>query len=315
MKVLITGAAGFIGSNLAKTLLEQQHQVFCVDNFITGSQQNIDLLTEDKKFQFFKGNVEDFDFSSLGKVDLIFHLASPASPVQYIKHPVQTMTANSQGTKNLLDSMLKTKSNRFVLASTSEIYGNPQVHPQPEDYWGNVSPNGERSCYDESKRFAEALTMTYFRLHDLDVRIARIFNTYGPNMEKDDGRVISNFICQSLAGEPITVYGDGSQTRSFCFVSDMVAGLTFLGMKDALKGEVVNLGNPDERTILDIAKLIKQETGAKSKIVFKPKGKDDPERRKPNITKAKKLLDWEPKIPLKEGLDETIEYFRSRFFS
>lgn len=315
MKILITGAAGFIGSNLSKYLLDQQHEVFGVDNFITGSQQNIDLFTDYKNFLFFKGNVEDFDFTSkIGKVALIFHLASPASPIQYVKHPIQTLTANSVGTKNLLDFMIKTKSDRFVLASTSEIYGNPLVHPQREDYWGNVNPNGERSCYDEGKRFAEALALTYLRLHGVDIRIARIFNTYGPNMEKDDGRVISNFICQSLSKQPITVYGDGLQTRSFCFVADMVTGLVLLGTKSDLKGEVINLGNPDERTILNMAKLIKQKTATESKIVFKPKGKDDPERRRPDITKAQKLLDWTPKVVLEDGLIATIEYFKKRFF-
>lgn len=315
MKILITGAAGFIGSNLSKYLLDQQHEVFGVDNFITGSLQNIDLLSKNKGFHFFKGSVEDFDFApKIGKADLIFHLASPASPVQYIKHPVETLTANSLGTKNLLDFMVKTKSGRFVLASTSEVYGSPLVHPQREDYWGNVNPNGERSCYDEGKRFAEALSTTYLRLHGLDIRIARIFNTYGPNMEKDDGRVISNFICQSLSKQPITVYGDGLQTRSFCFVSDMVEGLVLLGTKKNLKGEVINLGNPDERSMLEMAKLIKQKTAAESEIIFKPKGKDDPERRKPDITKAKKLLGWMPKVALEDGLDATIAYFKKRFF-
>lgn len=315
MKILITGIAGFIGSNLAKYLLDQQHEVFGVDNFITGSLQNIDLLSKNKGFHFYKGNVEDFGFApKIGKVDLIFHLASPASPIQYVKHPVETLTANSIGTKNLLDFMVKTKSGRFILASTSEVYGSPLVHPQREDYWGNVNPNGERSCYDEGKRFAEALSTTYLRLHGLDIRITRIFNTYGPNMEKDDGRVISNFICQSLSKQPITVYGNGLQTRSFCFVSDMVEGLVLLGNKSNLKGEVINLGNPDERSMLEMVKLIKQKTATKSEIVFKPKGKDDPERRKPDITKAKKLLGWIPKIALEDGLDSTIDFFKKRFF-
>ncbi len=316
MKILITGSAGFIGSNLAKYLLDQQHEIWGVDNFITGSQQNIDLLKNNTKLHFFKGNVENFDFNDqIEKVDLIFHLASPASPVQYANHPLETLLANSLGTKNLLDFMVKSKSDRFVLASTSEVYGSPLVHPQTEDYWGNVNPVGERSCYDEGKRFAEALSMTYIRLHGLDIRIARIFNTYGPNMEKDDGRVISNFICQSLMKKPITIYGDGSQTRSFCFVSDMVKGLTLLGTKPNLKGEIVNLGNPDERTILALAELIKQKTGASSEIVFKAKGKDDPERRKPDIAKAIKLLGWKPTISLESGLEETIRYFKNRFFA
>ncbi len=315
MKILITGIAGFIGSNLAKYLLSGQHEVFGVDNFITGSRQNIDLLSDNQGFRFWKGSVEDFDFtSSVGKVDLIFHLASPASPVQYIKNPVETLTANSVGTKNLLDFMAKTKSDRFVLASTSEIYGDPQVHPQRENYWGNVNPTGERSCYNEGKRFAEALSTTYFRLFGLDIRIARIFNTYGPNMEKDDGRVISNFICQSLSEKPITVHGDGLQTRSFCFVSDMVEGLVDLGTKEGLKGAVVNLGNPDERSILKMAQLIKQLAATGSKIVFKPKGKDDPARRKPDIGLANKLLGWSPKVALEDGLKVTIDYFKKRFF-
>ncbi len=314
MKVLITGVAGFIGSNLAKKLLGQGDEVWGVDNFITGSQQNINLLNN-QRFHFFKGNIEDFDFKGkLDSVEVIFHLASPASPFQYANHPLQTLTTNSWGTKNLLEFMVKSKSSRFVLASTSEVYGSPLIHPQTENYWGNVNPVGERSCYDEGKRFSEALATTFLRLYDLDIRIARIFNTYGPNMEKDDGRVISNFICQSLGKKPITIYGDGLQTRSFCFVSDMIRGLISLGTENKLKGEIVNLGNPDERTIREIAELIKQKIKTSSKIIFKPKSKDDPERRKPDISKAIKLLTWKPEVSLEDGLDETINYFKNRFF-
>ena len=313
MKMLITGGAGFIGSNLTELLLKNNHELTVIDNLITGSKKNIEGLAGD--LTFVEGDVTTFDFDKLHQsFDIIFHLASPASPIQYTKHPVETLMVNSLGTKRLLDFMVASKSKRFVLASTSEVYGDPQKSPQAEDYWGNVNPNGIRSCYDESKRFAEAAVMTYFRKYNHDVRIARIFNTYGPHMEKEDGRVVSNFICQCLQGSPITVNGDGGQTRSFCFVSDMIEALLQLGMVDDIAGEVINVGNPDERTIIDIAKIIKKLTKSDSEITFAPMPADDPRQRKPNISKAQKLLKWEPEVALEDGLTQTIEYFRDRFF-
>lgn len=314
MKILITGAAGFIGSNLSKFFVDKKDQVFAIDNFITGSQKNIENLVDKPNFKFFKADVCRFEFSKIPLVDYIFHLASPASPEKYKKYPLETLMVNSLGTKKLFEFMLQTKSRVFVLASTSEVYGDPMIHPQKEDYWGNVNPVGERSCYDEGKRFAEALAMTYFRRNKIDLRIARIFNTYGPNMEKNDGRVISNFITQSLGQKPITVYGDGVQTRSCCYVSDMVFGLWKLATSGNLAGEIINLGNPDERRVIDLAKLIKKLTRSSSEIVFKPKPKDDPKKRRPDISKAKKLLGWSPKIKLEDGLNKTIEYFKERYF-
>ncbi len=315
MKILITGVAGFIGSNLCHFFLENKDEVVGIDNFLTGTKKNIEGLLKNSHFRFFKADLLEFDFNLLKNkdFDVIFHLASPASPNQYKKYPIETLMVNSLGTKRLLD-FIKNKKTVFVLASTSEIYGNPKLHPQKENYWGNVNPVGTRACYDEGKRFGEALTISYFRKFKLDLRIARIFNTYGPNMEKNDGRAISNFITQALSDKPLTVYGDGSQTRSFCYISDLVKGLFLLAIKKGLAGEIVNLGNPDERKIIEVAKIIKKLTKTRSPIVFQEKSPDDPEKRKPSIEKATKLLSWKPKIKLEDGLKKTIDYFKKRFF-
>jgi len=306
MKVLVTGGAGFIGSFLCEKLLDEGHDVICLDNLSTSKKSNINYLLKKPKFKFLEHDVtKPIDLNA----DIIFHLASPASPVDYQKLPIETSMANSIGTYNMLQ-LTKKNNARLLLASTSEVYGDPIEHPQKETYWGNVNPLGIRSCYDESKRFAEALAMTFYRKHNLDVRIARIFNTFGPRMRLDDGRAVPNFIVQSLTRKPITVYGNGKQTRSFCYISDMVDGLMKLMVKDNLSGEVVNLGNPEERTVLDVAILIKDMTNSNSEITFKPLPKDDPIRRKPDITKARKILGWEPSAHFKSGLGKTIEWFR-----
>ncbi|OGK36654.1 hypothetical protein A3F03_00915 [Candidatus Roizmanbacteria bacterium RIFCSPHIGHO2_12_FULL_41_11] len=312
MNILITGGAGFIGSHLAKLHLSLGDNVWIIDNLLTGSKQNLDRMTG-HTLKFYEADITTFDLNKLPRMDLVYHLASPASPVQYKKHPVETLLANSVGSYRLMEWLKSGHGHRLVLASTSEVYGDPLVHPQVETYWGNVNSVGVRACYDEAKRFAEAIVTTYLRKYQIDVRVARIFNTYGPNMEKNDGRIISNFVIQALTNKPITVYGDGQQTRSFCFVADLVKGLHLLGAKDSLKGEIVNLGNPDERTVLEMAKLIKQLTDSSSEIVFQPIEDDDPKKRKPDITKAKTLLDWEPKIGLEDGLKQTINYFKERY--
>lgn len=310
MKILITGVAGFIGSNLLEFFLSQNHEVIGIDNYITGSKKNIEQFKDHPLFHFFEKDLLDFDTENLDAIDIIYHLASPASPPQYKKYSIETLLVNSLGTKKMLDVLKKNPSATFVLASTSEVYGNPMEHPQTETYWGNVNPVGERSCYDEAKRFAEAISTAYFRKHSLDIRIARIFNTYGPRMEKNDGRVISNFVNQALENMPLTIYGDGSQTRSFCYVSDMVQALHLLGTTKQLQGEIINLGNPQEKTILEIARLIQTMTKTQSQITFQEKDADDPERRKPDITKAQRLLQWNPEISLEDGLAKTIEYFK-----
>lgn len=312
MNILITGGAGFIGSNLVKHHVDLTDSVYVIDNLITGSETNLNNVPKEK-FNFFKSDVTNFNYSSLPRFDIVYHLASPASPIQYKKHPIETLMANSLGTKMLLDFMKRSSSGIFVLASTSETYGDPTVHPQNETYWGNVNPVGTRACYDEAKRFAEAITMSYFRKYQINMRIARIFNTYGPNMEQNDGRVVSNFIMQSLTQKPMTIYGSGKQTRSFCFVSDMVQGLYKLATIPTIEGEIINLGNPDERTIKELADLVKSLTGSKSQIVFEPIDEDDPKKRKPDIGKAKRLLQWEPTLSLEEGLKKTISYFKERF--
>ena len=302
----MAGGAGFIGRHLCAKLLQNGYQVICVDNLITGHKKNIESLLANKNFKFIKKDIiKPLNFSP----DFIFQLASPASPVDYQTHSEETLLANSIGTRNLLQLALKNKA-RVVIASTSEIYGDPKEHPQKESYLGNVNSFGPRSCYDESKRFAEALVYVYLHKYDLDIRIARIFNTYGPIMQKDDGRVISNFINQALEEKDLTVYGQGVQTRSFCYVSDLVEGLYKLMFTPGLKGEVVNLGNPEEYTIIDLAKKIIAMTGTKSKITYKPFPQDDPMQRCPDITKAKKLLDWQPRVASSEGLQKTIEYYR-----
>jgi UDP-glucuronate decarboxylase len=306
MKVLVTGGAGFIGSFLCEKLLVEGHNVICLDNFSTSKKSNIEYFLNNPKFEFLENDVtKPIEL----KTDSIFHLASPASPVDYQRLPIETSMANSVGTFNMLELARKNTA-RFLLASTSEVYGDPLQHPQKESYWGNVNPFGVRSCYDESKRFAETLTISFFRKYGLDVRIARIFNTFGPRMRNDDGRAIPNFIVQALLGQPITVYGDGEQTRSFCYTSDMIDGLMKLMFTDGLSGQVVNLGNTGERSIISVARLIKDLTKSKSKIVFKPLPEDDPSRRKPDITKAKELLNWESKTDFVKGLKKTIEWFK-----
>ncbi len=312
--VLVAGGAGFIGSHLCESLLLSNYKVICVDNLLTGDKNNIVRFLSNPLFTFIQADIVK-DRRSLPKIDFIFHLASPASPNKkslrsYIAHPIETMLVNSVGTQNLLN-LAKEDDAVFLFASTSEIYGDPAVSPQPETYFGNVNPVGPRSVYDEAKRFGEAITMAYFRTHGVDARIVRIFNTYGPWMQKDDGRVVSNLINQALQGLPLTIYGDGKQTRSFCYVTDMVLGIQKAMFADLARGEVINLGNPDERTVLEIAAIIKEMTHATSQIVFEPLPTDDPKKRKPDITKAKKILNWTPSVSLQEGLQKTIEYFKS----
>jgi nucleoside-diphosphate-sugar epimerase len=310
MNIFIAGGAGFIGSNLTKKLLNDGHDVTVLDNYITGHKSNLQSVLDNPHLKIIETDLTTHTFDNT-RYDIIYQLASPASPIQYKIHYIETLMVNSVGTKNLLDMMVTTKSGRFVIASTSEVYGDPLEHPQKESYWGNVNPNGERSCYDEGKRFAESITMTYARKYDLDVRIARIFNTYGPYMDVMDGRVVSNFIVQALEQKPITIYGDGQQTRSFCHVSDMVRALIALGQTDAIKQQVINLGNPTEKTVKEIAELVLSLTKSTSQITYEPMTADDPKKRKPDITRAKTLLSWEPKVSLEDGLTDTITYFRT----
>ncbi len=312
-KILIAGGAGFIGSHLCEKLLESGQEIFCIDNFITGNKKNIEHLLPNPRFHLIEGDVikplEKGIREQVSGISEIYHLASPASPIQYQKHPIETLLVNSLGTRNLLELAKETDA-KFLYASTSEIYGNPLQHPQTESYWGNVNSIGVRSCYDEGKRFGEAMVMAFIRQYDLDGRIARIFNTFGPRMEKNDGRVISNFVVQAVSGQPLTVYGEGNQTRSFCFVSDLVSGLVRLMEEDKARGEIFNLGNPEEHTILEIAEKIKKLTGSSSAIKFTDLPEDDPTRRQPDITRAKTILGWQPAVSLDEGLLKTIEYFR-----
>lgn len=306
---LVTGGAGFIGSHLVDALLASGHRVICLDNLITGQETNVEDAQKNDAFTFIKQDVSK-DFSLEQKIDFIFHLASPASVIDYQTYPEETALVNSMGTIAMLN-VAKKNNARFLFASTSEVYGDPKEHPQKETYWGNVNPNGIRSCYDESKRFGEAMTMVYVRKYEIDGRIVRIFNTYGPRMRKTDGRVVSNLINQALEGKPLTVYGDGTQTRSFCYVSDLVAGLISLMFSPKTSGEVVNLGNPQEYTVLEFAGKIKKMTGSHSQIQFSPLPADDPVMRRPDIAKAGKLLFWKPKIGIDEGLKQTIQYYRS----
>src|SRR6058998_3221277 len=306
MRVLVTGAAGFLGSHLCDRLLAQGHRVVAMDNFITGSPANVAHLREHRDFQFVLHDVTNF-IEVQGPLDGVLHFASPASPVDYLELPIQTLKVGSLGTHKAL-GLAKAKRARFLLASTSEVYGDPLVHPQKEDYWGNVNPIGPRGVYDEAKRFAEAITMAYHRTHGVQTRIVRIFNTHGPRMRLNDGRVVPNFISQALRGEPLTVYGDGSQTRSFCYVSDLVEGIVRLLRSD--HSEPVNCGNPTEISILQFAERIKALTGSKSEIVFRPLPEDDPKVRQPDIGKARALLGWEPRVPLEDGLRRTIDFFR-----
>jgi len=308
MRVLITGAAGFLGSHLCERFLHEGAEVVGLDSFITGTPDNIAHLLGHPRFRFMKYDVTNFVYIA-GPIDLILHFASPASPKDYLSNPIQTMKVDSIGTLNTL-GLARAGGARYVLASTSEVYGDPEVHPQPEDYWGHVNPVGPRSVYDEAKRFAEALVMAYHRVYGLDVRIVRIFNTYGPRMRADDGRVVPTFIVQGLRGEPLTVYGDGTQTRSFCYVDDLIEGVYRLATHDGLAGTILNLGNPQEVMIHAVAHLIKELTGSASPIVFKPLPKDDPRRRQPDISRARTLLGWEPTVPIREGLLKTIRYFQ-----
>jgi dTDP-glucose 4,6-dehydratase len=305
---VITGAAGFLGSHLTDLLLKKGHKVIGIDNFVTGRVGNIDHLAGNSDFRFIQQDVTEFLFLD-GKVDYVWHFASPASPIDYALLPIQTLKVGSLGTHKAL-GLAKEKGARFFLASTSEIYGDPLVHPQNEDYWGNVSTIGPRGCYDEAKRFAEALTMAYHREHKVETRIIRIFNTYGPRMRLKDGRVVPAFVSQALANKPITVFGDGSQTRSFCYCSDLIDGIYRLMMSDY--DMPVNIGNPNEMTILQFAQEIIRATGSRSRIVRKPLPKDDPKQRKPDIGRAKSILKWRPKVDLATGLEQTIEYFRRR---
>ncbi len=305
MRILVTGGAGFLGSHLCERLLREGHEVVCLDNFFTGRRKNIHAYLADPNFELIRHDVVE---PLLLEVDRIYHLACPASPVHYQYNPVKTIKTNVLGTHNMLGLAKRTRA-RFLLASTSEVYGDPKVHPQTEDYWGNVNPIGIRSCYDEGKRVAETFTMDYHRQNRVDIRIVRIFNTYGPRMLPDDGRVVSNFIVQALKGEDITVYGDGSQTRSFCYVDDLIDGMVRMMGSENFTGPV-NLGNPEEFTILALAKKIIAMTGSRSKIAFKPLPSDDPTQRQPDIGLAKRKLGWQPKVTVDEGFRTTIEYFR-----
>jgi len=305
---VVTGGAGFLGSHLCDRLLSEGFKVFCVDNLLTGNIENISHLFGNEDFSFIKHDVTNYIYIP-GRVDYILHFASPASPIDYLKLPIQTLKVGSLGTHKTL-GLAKEKKARFLLASTSEVYGDPEVHPQSEDYWGHVNPIGPRGVYDEAKRFAEAITMAYHRFHGLETRIVRIFNTYGPRMRLDDGRALPTFVGQALRGEDITVYGDGSQTRSFCYVSDLVDGIYKLLLSN--ETDPVNIGNPDEITIKDFAEEVIKQTNSKSKIVYKPLPVDDPKVRQPNIEKAKKILGWEPKVEREEGLRITIDYFSKK---
>ena len=306
MRILITGGAGFIGSHLCDFLIGKGHGVICMDNFITGKKDNIAHLLDNKNFKFVNHNVS-VKINVTGPLDYVLHFASPASPVDYLMYPIQTLKVGSLGTHNAL-GLAKAKKAKFLLASTSEVYGDPLVNPQPESYWGNVNPIGPRGVYDEAKRFAEAITMAYHRVHKVDTKIVRIFNTYGPRMRRNDGRAIPNFITQALEGKPLTVYGKGRQTRSFCYVDDLVRGLYALMLSGL--NDPVNIGNPNEETLLELAKRIISLTGNKGRIVYKPLPVDDPKVRRPDISKAKKILKWNPKVNLNDGLKRTVEFFK-----
>jgi dTDP-glucose 4,6-dehydratase len=304
---VVTGAAGFLGSHLVDRLLAEGHRVIAIDNLITGNTANIGHLAGNEDFRFIKHNVSNFIFLAEETLDYVFHFASPASPIDYLELPIPTLKVGALGTHNTL-GLAKDKKASFILASTSETYGDPLVHPQKEDYWGNVNPIGPRGVYDEAKRFAEAMTMAYHRYHKVDTRIVRIFNTYGPRMRLRDGRVVPAFIGQALAGKPLTVFGDGSQTRSFCYVSDLIDGIFKLAMSDF--HEPVNIGNPREMTIKQFADEVIRITGAKSVVEYNPLPVDDPKVRQPDISRAKKILGWEPKVQFEEGIKKTIDYFR-----
>lgn len=311
--IVVTGCAGFVGSHLTEALLNQGATVLGVDNFITGDNDNMNAFADNPKFHFFEANCADIDYLELFEsfsVDGVYHFASPASPPLYQKYPIETYLVNSYATHRLLHFLQKYHPEaRFLFASTSEVYGDPEVHPQPENYWGNVNPNGIRSCYDESKRLGESICGVFSRDFDMDVRIVRIFNTYGPRIGQNDGRVIPNFVTQALAGKDITIYGDGSQTRSYCYVSDLVGGLLSFMSSNKAKGETINLGNPDEYTVKETAEKIVELTESESSLTFQDLPKDDPTRRKPDISKAKEVLGWEPKVSFEDGLKKTISSF------
>jgi nucleoside-diphosphate-sugar epimerase len=310
LKILVTGGAGFIGSNLCARLIEEDHTVLCVDNFITGSVDNIQSLLDNPRFTFLQHDITQ-PFETDIDVEAIFHLASPASPVGYMEHPIETILVNSQGTYRMLELARKNNA-RFLVSSTSEIYGDPLVHPQREDYWGNVNPIGPRACYDESKRLSETLTMEFYRQYNLDARIVRIFNTYGPNSQIHDGRMIPNFITQALKNEPLTIYGDGNKTRSITYVSDLVDGLLRAMFTPNTAGEVFNLGSTEEHTVLEYAQMIIRLCNSSSEIRFETSRVDDPERRRPNPTKAQQILGWQRKVSMEDGLRTTIEWFAKR---
>jgi len=308
MRALITGGAGFLGSHLCDQLLGEGLEVICMDNLLTGSTDNIAHLAGQRRFQFIHYDVTQYIFVE-GPLDYVLHFASPASPIDYLQLPIQTMKVGALGTHKVLGLAMAKKA-RLLLASTSEVYGDPLAHPQTEDYWGNVNPIGPRGVYDEAKRFAEALTMAYHRYHGVDTRIARIFNTYGPRMRLNDGRVVPNFILQALQGEDLTIYGDGSQTRSFCFVDDLVRGI--LKLLFSQENGPVNLGNPDEFSINDFSKIILEITGSKSRIIHQPLPEDDPRVRQPDITKARNVLNWHPQVGVREGIRKTVPYFQEK---
>ncbi len=307
-RTVVTGGAGFLGSHLCERLLSEGHEVICLDNLLTGTTDNIAHLIGNENFRFYKFDVTNYIYIE-GEVDNILHFASPASPIDYLEHPIHTLKVGSLGTHKALGLALEKRA-RFLLASTSEVYGDPLVHPQKEDYWGNVNPVGPRGVYDEAKRFAEAITMAYHRAHGLDTKIVRIFNTYGPRMRVKDGRALPNFISQAIGGEDVTVYGDGSQTRSFCFVSDLVEGIYRLLVSEL--HEPVNIGNPNEVTIGEVAEEIIRLVGSKSKVIRRPLPVDDPKVRRPDMSRAREKLGWEPRVGREEGLKKTIEYFRKK---
>jgi len=311
VRVLITGAAGFLGSHLCDRFLAEGHDVVGLDNFITGHADNLAHLMGNDRFRFMRHDISTYTYVD-GPLDGVLHFASPASPIDYLELPLETLKVGSLGTHNAL-GLAKAKGARFFIASTSEVYGDPLVHPQTEDYWGNVNPVGPRSVYDEAKRFSEAITMAYHTFHGLDTRIVRIFNTYGPRMRPRDGRVVSNFIVQALNNEPLTVYGDGSQTRSFCYATDEVDGIYKLFMNG--DSNPTNIGNPDEYTVKQLAELVVELTGTKAPIIYEPLPKDDPKVRKPDITRARAMLGWEPKVHVRDGLARTIEYFQQHLGS
>ncbi len=308
MKTVVTGGAGFIGSNLCARLLQEGHSVLCVDNMLTGSARNIAVLHNHPQFTYLEHDVtQPFAFEA----DAIFHLASPASPVGYMEHPIETILVNSQGTYQMLEQARKQNA-MFLMTSTSEVYGDPLVHPQPEDYWGNVNPVGPRACYDESKRLGETLVMEYYRQYQTNIRIVRIFNTYGPNSQINDGRMIPNFITQSLQNKPLTIYGDGSITRSICYVSDLIEGLLAAMFHSHTTGEVFNLGSTEEHTVLEFAHTIIRLCNSSSSIIYEPSRIDDPERRRPDISKAQRILGWQTQVSMEDGLQRTIEWFSSQ---